>query len=53
MSTTADEEGLREAIMLASFAVAAHATTLTWVTGSTTRVGQVIGDCDRRGGLHS
>lgn len=33
-------------IVAAIFAVAAHATTLTWVPGSTTKVEQMIGDCD-------
>ena len=33
-------------IMAAAFAVAAHATTLTWISGSTTKVQQMIGDCD-------
>ena len=33
-------------ILLAAFAVAAHATTLTWVPGSTVKVEQMIGDCD-------
>ena len=28
------------------FAVAAHATTLTWIPGSTAKVEQMIGDCD-------
>ncbi|HKR65314.1 MAG TPA: DUF4185 domain-containing protein, partial [Thermoanaerobaculia bacterium] len=32
--------------MAAVFAVAAHATTLTWIPGSTTKVEQMIGDCD-------
>ena len=33
-------------ILAAAFAAAAHATTLTWVPGSTTKVEQMIGDCD-------
>jgi hypothetical protein len=33
-------------ILAAAFAVAAHATTLTWIPGSTTKVEQMIGDCD-------
>jgi len=32
--------------MAAAFAVAAHATTLTWIPGSTAKVEQMIGDCD-------
>ena len=34
------------AILAGAFAVASHATTLTWIPGSTTRVEQMIGDCD-------
>ncbi len=34
------------AILAAAFAVAAHATTLTWIPGSTMKVEQMIGDCD-------
>src|SRR5688572_32067284 len=34
------------AILAAAFAVAMHATTLTWIPGSTTKVEQMIGDCD-------
>jgi hypothetical protein len=33
-------------IVAAVFTVAAHATTLTWIPGSTTKVEQMIGDCD-------
>jgi hypothetical protein len=33
-------------IVAAAFTVAAHATTLTWIPGSTTKVEQMIGDCD-------
>ena len=33
-------------ILAAALAVAAHATTLTWIPGSTTKVEQLIGDCD-------
>ena len=33
-------------ILAAAFTVAAHATTLTWIPGSTTKVEQMIGDCD-------
>ena len=33
-------------ILAAAWAVAAHATTLTWISGSTTKVDQMIGDCD-------
>src|SRR5687767_5074343 len=33
-------------ILAAAFAVAAHATTLTWIPGSTAKVEQLIGDCD-------
>lgn len=33
-------------ILAAAFAVSAHATTLTWIPGSTTKVEQMIGDCD-------
>src|SRR6185436_2362593 len=33
-------------IVAAAFAVVAHATTLTWIPGSTTKVEQMIGDCD-------
>ena len=33
-------------ILAVAFAVAAHATTLTWIPGSTTKVEQMIGDCD-------
>jgi hypothetical protein len=33
-------------ILAAAFAVAADATTLTWIPGSTTKVEQMIGDCD-------
>ena len=33
-------------ILAATFAVASHATTLTWVSGSTTKVEQMIGNCD-------
>ena len=33
-------------IVAAAFAVAAHATTLTWIPGSTIKVEQMIGDCD-------
>jgi hypothetical protein len=33
-------------LLAAAFAVAAHATTLTWIAGSTTKVEQMIGDCD-------
>lgn len=32
--------------LAAAFAVAAHATTLTWIPGSTLKVEQMIGDCD-------
>ena len=33
-------------LLAAAFAVAAHASTLTWIPGSTTKVEQMIGDCD-------
>jgi hypothetical protein len=33
-------------ILAAAFAVAAHATTVTWIPGSTAKVEQMIGDCD-------
>src|SRR6185436_864708 len=33
-------------ILAAVFGVAAQATTLTWIAGSTTKVEQMIGDCD-------
>ena len=33
-------------IVAAAFAVAAHATTLAWIPGSTAKVEQMIGDCD-------
>jgi hypothetical protein len=33
-------------VLAAAFAVTAHATTLTWVPGSTKKVEQMIGDCD-------
>jgi hypothetical protein len=33
-------------VLTAAFAVAAHASTLTWIPGSTTKVEQMIGDCD-------
>ena len=33
-------------ILAAAFAVAADATTLTWIAGSSTKVEQMIGDCD-------
>lgn len=33
-------------ILAAAFAVAAHATTLTWIPASTVKVEQMIGDCD-------
>jgi Domain of unknown function (DUF4185) len=33
-------------MMAAAFAVTADATTLTWIAGSTTKVEQMIGDCD-------
>ena len=33
-------------ILAVAFAVAAHATTLTWIPGSTTKAEQMIGDCD-------
>jgi hypothetical protein len=34
------------AIVAAAFAAAAHATTLTWIPGSTTKVEQMIDNCD-------
>lgn len=34
------------AILAGACAVASHATTLTWIPGSTTKVEQMIGDCD-------
>jgi hypothetical protein len=39
---------MRTALILlaAAFAVTAHATTLTWIPGSTKKVEQMIGDCD-------
>ena len=33
-------------LLVAASAVAAHATTLTWISGSTTKVEQMIGDSD-------
>lgn len=35
-------------ILAAAFALAARASTLTWISGSTTKVEQMIGDCDWR-----